>query len=373
MTSSAMGDDDITGPRAWIKHRVYGWDDALIALGTVLHLAQSIAVWLGLSHGLAKSNTITAPADGAAASKAWFAAEILGLVVLGLSKCSVLALMLRVFTPETGITSGYRACLLLTIASTLWCIASVIGISANCNSMAILTPESKELCPGLYDRMLGITIPDIITDVLICSIPLFVTLPLNMTKGVRFHVSLAFSFRLFVVPLAALRLYYFGDAVADDADDTQLVITNSLLFQQAALVVSLVSATIPNLRTFMKSLNTGFHLPPLAVEETRGFALRTFGGSTMINGHSNGSNAGRSNTGNASRKGKSPAVSRSSQNRDEAQEELSLRPDGVHHEARISHVRCPSDAVSEQPSHRSGSQERIITKRVEWNIRHDTG
>ncbi|KAK8050873.1 hypothetical protein PG993_002258 [Apiospora rasikravindrae] len=342
--------------RAWIKHRVYGWDDALIALGTVLHLAQSIAVWLGLSHGLAKSNTITAPAEGAAASKAWFAAEVIGLVVLGLSKCSVLALMLRVFTPETGITAGYRACLGLTTASAVWCIASVIATSANCNSLTVLTLESKELCPGLYDRMLGITIPDIITDVLICSIPLWVTLPLNMTKGVRFHVSLAFSFRLFVVPLAALRLHYFREVAAEPAD-AQLAVTNSLLFQQAALVVSLISATIPNLRTFMKSINSGFHLPPLANEETRGFALRTFGGSTMIDGHSRGAG---NNTGNASRKGKSsPAVSRSSRNRDNelVEEELSLRPDGVHHQAQISHVRCPSEAVSEeQQSHRSGSQ-----------------
>lgn len=138
--------------RVWIKYRVYGWDDALIAAGTVLHLGQSIAVWLALSYGLAKSNTVTDPADGPAASKAWFATELLGQIVFGLSKCSVLALMLRVFTPETGITAGYRACLALVMVSTVWCIASVVVISAGCNTAIILSSASKDYCPALVSK-----------------------------------------------------------------------------------------------------------------------------------------------------------------------------------------------------------------------------
>ena len=141
--------------RAWIKYRVYGWDDLLIAIGTVLHLGQSIAVYLGLSYGLAKSNAITDAADGPAASKAWFATELMGLLVLGFSKCSVLALMLRVFTPETGITSGYRACLVLTLLSALWCIASVIAISAGCDTATVLSSASRDSCPGLVSRLYG--------------------------------------------------------------------------------------------------------------------------------------------------------------------------------------------------------------------------
>ncbi|KAK8059153.1 hypothetical protein PG996_009083 [Apiospora saccharicola] len=409
MDSSGMGGDDMTGSsrfspitetdhagyiwvitiigtaytalslllRAWIKYRVYGWDDLLIAIGTVLHLGQSVAVYLALSYGLAKSNTVADPADGPAASKAWFASELLGLLVLGFSKCSVLALMMRVFTPETGTTSGYRACLTLTTVSAVWCIASVIAISARCDTATILSSANKDSCPGLYDRLLGIKVPDMITDVMICLIPPWATMPLHMTKGVRFHVSLAFSFRLFVVPLAALQLSYFKKEVAESAD-AQFDIANSLLFQQVALIVSLISATIPNLRTFMKSINSGFSLPPLAIEETRGFALRTFGGSTMIHGRSSGSNGRHNTSGNHTTMNKSFATSSGSRDRDRdnqaaAEEELSLRPDGVHHEARISHVRHTSDAASEQHSsiNRSGSQERIITKRMEWDVRHD--
>ncbi|KAK8868959.1 hypothetical protein PGQ11_007537 [Apiospora arundinis] len=362
--------------RGWIKFRVYGWDDALITIATLLHLFQAIPIFWGLSSGLAKSINITDPADGPAISKAFFAAQLMGLAILSLSKCSVLALMLRVFSPETGMTGGYRACILLTIISATWGVASVIALSADCGASTILSPEGSQRCPGIYDRMLGVTIPDIITDVLICAVPLWVTLPLNMTKGVRFNVALGFSFRIFVVPLTALRLAYFRDVLPGSADP-QLAVTDSLLFQQTALAVSLVSATIPNMRTFMKSIDIGFALPAPghADDDTRGYALRTFGGSTIVSGRNAGGDGGGGGGGSGNHTNRSLASNSSRSGNGEDFEELALRPDGVHHEARISHGTHLSDATEEEHSsiNRTSSQDRIITKRMEWAVRHDTG
>ncbi|KAK8092383.1 uncharacterized protein PG998_014868 [Apiospora kogelbergensis] len=284
--------------RGWIKFRVYGWDDALIAIATVLHLLQAIPVFWGLSSGLAKSNAITDPTNGPAISQSFFAAQLLGFVVLGLSKCSVLALMLRVFSPGTGTAGGY------------------------------LQPH------------VGATIPDIITDVLICVVPIWVTAPLKLTKGVRFTVALGFSFRLLIVPLAVLRLSTFRAAAA--SADAQLAVADSLVLQQAALVVSLTSASIPNLRTFMRSIDCGFALPaPSRAGDTR---------ASLASSSSHNRNSGR---------------------------ELSLRPDDVHHQARVSHGGTHlGDATLEEEQNslnRSSSQERIITKRVEWDVRHDAG
>ncbi|KAK8092542.1 hypothetical protein PG999_014741 [Apiospora kogelbergensis] len=356
--------------RGWIKFRVYGWDDALIAIATVLHLLQAIPVFCGLSSGLAKSNAITDPANGPAISQSFFAAQLLGFVVLGLSKCSVLALMLRVFSPGTGTAGGYRACVVLTIISAIACVASVIALSAGCEAAAILSSEGSQLCPGMYNRMLGITIPDIITDVLICVVPVWVTAPLKLTKGVRFTVALGFSFRLLIVPLAVLRLSTFRAAAA--SADAQLAVADSQVLQQAALVVSLTSASIPNLRTFMRSIDCGFALPaPSRAGDTRAYALRTFGGSTIVSGRSGG--GGKDINRNANDRS---LASSSSQNRNSGQE-LSLRPDDVHHQARVSHGGTHlGDATLEEEQNslnRSSSQERIITKRVEWDVRHDAG
>lgn len=55
--------------RAWIKRGVYGWDDALGAMGTTIHLAQSISIFIGLADGMAKSDTVSAPQDWPQAGK----------------------------------------------------------------------------------------------------------------------------------------------------------------------------------------------------------------------------------------------------------------------------------------------------------------
>jgi hypothetical protein len=135
--------------RGWVKFRVYGLDDLLIAAGTVFHLVQAIFVFLALSSGLAKSNTITDPADSAAASQAFFAAKAIGFVILGLSKCSSLALTLRLVSPGTGKSATWHACIIMIIVSAAWCVASVIAISADCGVATILGPERQERCPSM--------------------------------------------------------------------------------------------------------------------------------------------------------------------------------------------------------------------------------
>lgn len=49
--------------RAWIKWGMYRWDDALGVIGTALHLAQSVSVFIGLVYGMTKSDTVTLPHD----------------------------------------------------------------------------------------------------------------------------------------------------------------------------------------------------------------------------------------------------------------------------------------------------------------------
>ncbi|KAK7928683.1 hypothetical protein PG985_005681 [Apiospora marii] len=243
--------------RGWVKFRVYGLDDLLIAAGTVFHLVQAIFVFLALSSGLAKSNTITDPADSAAASQAFFAAKAIGFVILGLSKCSSLALTLRLVSPGTGKSATWHACIIM-----------------------IIGPNVKnDVLAWRYDRLLGITIPDIITDVLVCLLPLWATVPLNMAKGVKFKMSLAFSFRILVVPQSALCLFYFG--VAAKSTDTQFAITKSILAEQAAIAFSLISATVPNLRIFITSFDSGFNLPALVNKIENSYELQNITGGNM--------------------------------------------------------------------------------------------
>lgn len=66
---------------------MYGWDDALGVMGTALHLAQSISIFIGLLYGMAKSDTVTLPHDLPRAGK-----------VSALDSCSDFANICRLFS-----------------------------------------------------------------------------------------------------------------------------------------------------------------------------------------------------------------------------------------------------------------------------------
>lgn len=80
-----------------------------------------------------------------------------------------------------------------------------------------------------------------------------------MTFTSKCQVTMAFSFRLPLIALSAIHLAYFDKYPA--SPEPQFAITNSLLFQQTMIVWSLISATVPNMKNFLKSFSIGFGFP----------------------------------------------------------------------------------------------------------------
>lgn len=143
--------------RAWIKRKMYGPDDALVAAATAVHAGHAGALFVGLTHGLGKFATGMSPAEGQGpaaaavltmAGRAVHAAQLLALLALGLAKCSVLALMLRVFTPEGGLTKGYRTCFAILFLCILWAVGAVVAVSVHCDGATLLTMQNEVFCPN---------------------------------------------------------------------------------------------------------------------------------------------------------------------------------------------------------------------------------
>lgn len=74
----------------------------------------------------------------------------------------------------------------------------------------------------------------------------------------KIQVLLAFGFRIFVIPVSLLHVLFFRKY--PHAAEPQFTVVPCLLLQQAMLTCSLVSATIPNLKSFMKSFSWGLGL-----------------------------------------------------------------------------------------------------------------
>lgn len=55
--------------RACVKCGMYGWDDILAVTATILHLAQSISIFVGLAAGMGKSDSLSEPYDSIRAGK----------------------------------------------------------------------------------------------------------------------------------------------------------------------------------------------------------------------------------------------------------------------------------------------------------------
>lgn len=107
-----------------------------------------------------------------------------------------------------------------------------------------------------------ITALDVSTEILTWMLIVQLSWTVNMSFVRKCQVAMVFSFRLLLVALSVCHLIYV-DKYPTSAQP-QFAIASSLLFQQVMIVWSLISATVPNMKNFLKSfsIGMGFPLPP---------------------------------------------------------------------------------------------------------------
>ncbi|KUI57214.1 hypothetical protein VP1G_04564 [Cytospora mali] len=265
--------------RGSIKWNLFWLDDYLLGLATIIHFAQSGAVYYGLTHGLGKFNTITTEKQWASSGKAFLTSEVLAVVALSLSKCSVWALLLRIFVAD-GAFNDWRVkmCVGFVFFGAVWGIISVVGVVSSCDPEAMLSLyDNTSECPGQFTRWVTITAFDVGSEILGCLLPVALVWSLNMTTKSKFHVFLAFSFRLPMVALSLLHLKYIHQYTK--SPEPLFAITNPLLCQLGMLTWSLMSATIPNIKSFMRVFNFSMGMGTLderlAQQTPQGIALQS--------------------------------------------------------------------------------------------------
>jgi len=207
-----------------------------------------------------------------------------------------------------------------------------------------------------------ITGSDVATDLINFFAAFALVWGIQMRMKLKIEVILAFSCRLPMVALSILHLQSYPSF--QQPDDPRLDISASLLYLQIMLIWSLLSATIPHMRAFIKSFDTALGMPaaPGNLESSSGYALATIGGTTP---------------GSQTRK----RDSRCSQAKfdkiesdDEGQgSQPSFRPDIGRTTTTVSLGDIGGSKRSEDMENCSenGSQELIINKKVQWVVRFD--
>ncbi|KAH6953882.1 hypothetical protein BKA56DRAFT_648481 [Ilyonectria sp. MPI-CAGE-AT-0026] len=350
--------------RAYIKYQMFGFDDILIALAMVLHLGQSISVFVGLNNGLGRFNSITPPEQWATSSKSTLAAVILCLLALSVAKCSVLALILRIIGSKTGKSKLF--CIGLMVLSAVWGVGSCLAFLVNCRTNTLLTPDNVKQCPSQDTRWAVITAIDISTEILTWLLVVRLSWTVSMSFTRKCQVVIAFSFRIPLIALSAIHLAYFGKYPA--SPEPQFTVTNSLLFQQAMIVWSLISATVPNLKNFLKSFSIGMGFP-LA------FDLSMYGSSNMYALQSLENNRSKAtSSAAAATAGALTSVSVHDHSESEARRPHNWRPDQVSNQTTVAHHyggNSRENLPEEEESAKTGSQEMIINKEVAWEVTYE--
>ena len=201
---------------------------------------------------------------------------------------------------------------------------------------------------------------DILTEILTWLLVLQLSWSVNISYIRKCQVVMAFSFRIPLIALSAVHLAY--SATNPASTEPQFAVTKSLLCQQIMIAWSLISATVPNLKNFLKSFSIGMGFPV-------SFDLSMSGSSNVYALQSLRNNrAGVTSSAAVATAVKSTSDSAS------CSQPHSWRPDQVSSQttaARDSGSNSRDDISEEGRNSRVGSQEMIINKEVTWKVTYD--
>ena len=136
-------------------------------------------------------------------SQAFYTSDLLYLFTLFLSKCSTAFLFLRL-TPGKGHSIAIWSTIGLTV---LWWITSTLLLALRCHTSAPWLDTNSEMCPSLFPRWQFIASLDIVTELALFSISLYLIWGIQMSLRSKTIVVTAFGCRLpYVLHIAVSQL-----------------------------------------------------------------------------------------------------------------------------------------------------------------------
>ncbi|KAH7202824.1 hypothetical protein BKA60DRAFT_600665 [Fusarium oxysporum] len=181
----------------------------------------------------------------------------LARIYINLAKCSVLALIRRIVSSKPG--KSEPVCIGLMVITVVWGAGSCLAWLVNCHADSLLALDNVKQCPHQNTRWAVITAMDILTEILTWLLVLQLSWSVNISYIRKCQVVMAFSFRIPLIALSAVHLAY--SATNPASTEPQFAVTKSLLCQQIMIAWSLISATVPNLKNFLKSFSIGMGFP----------------------------------------------------------------------------------------------------------------
>jgi hypothetical protein len=162
-------------------------------------------------------------------------------------------LIQRLFTRDAK--KFWLICKSLTILMFLWTILVAFMVSVGCSPRSTAPPTEAEICHGIYTRYQVVAITDALTDVLLVVVPSYLVWQLQMHVTLKMQVVAVFAFRLPLIPLSFLALTSWKRSLYSDNPGVDR--SAAIIYQQSELCFSLIAGTVPCLKSFIRSFDTG--------------------------------------------------------------------------------------------------------------------
>ncbi|KAJ5514832.1 hypothetical protein N7463_004384 [Penicillium fimorum] len=221
-----------------------------IWIAVALGIAQVILLQKAVDNGLGKHQDRLSKDDIQAWNKFAFAAHILLILVLSLSKISTTMLMWKL-TPNKKIRRG---CIVTAGVVVAWALFAVLSIAFQCK-LPQLWLYSPERCVGEGVLFYPIGVINILTEIVIVVLPFIMMRHVQMAKDKRVKILCSFSLRLSIVGLGIAHIALLPSFV--HSTDVSWDITIWEMIGQAMMLTAIIVACVPTLYHIFAGLHSG--------------------------------------------------------------------------------------------------------------------
>ncbi|KAH8811109.1 hypothetical protein F5884DRAFT_265992 [Xylogone sp. PMI_703] len=234
-----------------VKWKRHGYDDGLLALGHLSALGHWIAIFFALQKGLGKSLRIISAGQQAVIGKALLTGRALLFPSIYFSKLSILLIIRSLFNWETR----WKRLLLdaAIFVVTLWGIGATLATSISCPVYNTL--DENNPCSGQALRLRVVLILDMVTEGIIFGLPVVFIYTFEIADSYKLLVIAAFASRLPLLAFSTMYLLSWTSYIATNSTGTAIV--PAIIWQEIFIGYSLMSATIPCLKSFVEDFRTG--------------------------------------------------------------------------------------------------------------------
>ncbi|RFU35677.1 hypothetical protein B7463_g743, partial [Scytalidium lignicola] len=223
----------------------------LLSAIKLLAIIQSSIVLGACADGLGKSIELIPAENRHKVQQMLYASNLFFIAALGLSKISVAFLLLRV-TPHEYHRRTFLAVISLMVG---WTIASLVTVALTCDfSQPWISLNAK--CPRVFLRWQVISAFDILFELALVGMTIFLVWDLHTVTESKMSVIFAFSMRLPVIIFIGYRLATFNSKGL--STNHTFLEDKFIVWTQSELYYSIITATIPSIRPFIKTLATSY-------------------------------------------------------------------------------------------------------------------